>query len=420
MSKPHKTGLAPALRFPEFRDDPEWQEKELNQFLAESRELGNKGNTAKKITVKLWGKGVFEKNDEIKGSINTQYYRRTAGQFIYGKLDFLNQAFGIIPEHLNNYESTVDLPCFNINKGITPVFLLEYVKRKSFYEKLGKTADGSRKARRIHADTFLSFPILVPQIKEQQKIADCLASLDDLITAETQKLAALKTHKKGLMQQLFPAEGETVPRLRFPEFRDAEDWEEKPLKSVFLIFQGFAFLSNDATNQGARWLKIADVGIQYMNSGTPSYLPANYKDEYEKFLVEVGDYVIALTRPILGKDLKMAKVDSIYDNALLNQRVGKLVTDENKDFVYCLLQTSRLISDIEKNIAGNDPPNLSSQQIGDILVRVPLGDEQQKIADCLSSVDALITAQGEKIEALKLHKKGLMQQLFPVMDEVDA
>jgi type I restriction enzyme S subunit len=48
MSKPHKTGLVPALRFPEFRDDPEWQEKELNQFLAESRELGNKGDTAKK------------------------------------------------------------------------------------------------------------------------------------------------------------------------------------------------------------------------------------------------------------------------------------------------------------------------------------------------------------------------------------
>lgn len=195
------------LRFPEFRDDPEWQENELNQFLTESRDLGSKGNTAKKITVKLWGKGVFEKNDEIKGSINTQYYRRTAGQFIYSKLDFLNQTFGIIPECLDNYESTVDLPCFDINQGINSIFLLEYVKRKDFYEKLGETADGSRKARRIHADTFLSFPILLLQPKEQQKIADCLTSVDELISNQTQKLDALKTHKKGLMQQLFPSVG---------------------------------------------------------------------------------------------------------------------------------------------------------------------------------------------------------------------
>ncbi|NMQ20422.1 restriction endonuclease subunit S [Candidatus Competibacter phosphatis] len=115
-----------------------------------------------------------------------------------------------------------------------------------------------------------------------------------------------------------------------------------------------------------------------MDSSTPSYLPANHKNEHERFLVRLDDYVIALTRPILGKQLKIAKVDSVYDGALLNQRVGKLVTDENKDFIYYLLQTSQLIGDIEKNIAGNDPPNLSSQQIGDIFVRVPKSDEQQK------------------------------------------
>ena len=213
--KAHKKGLMqelfpaegetlPKLRFLEFKGKGEWEEKPLKAFLKESRILGSSGDIAKKITVKLWGKGVFEKEDSLKGSPNTQYYRRKAGQFIYSKLDFLNQAFGIVPDHLDGFESTVDLPCFEMNEGIIPIFLLEYVKRKEFYEILGETADGSRKARRIHADTFLSFSIFLPSTEEQQKIADCLSSLDTLITAQSHKLDALRQYKKGLMQQLFP------------------------------------------------------------------------------------------------------------------------------------------------------------------------------------------------------------------------
>lgn len=196
----------PKLRFPEFRDAGEWGERRLEEFLTESRVIGRKGDVAKKITVKLWGKGVFQKEEALKGSANTQYYQRKSGQFIYSKLDFLNQAFGIIPNHLDGFESTVDLPCFDIGKGINPIFLLEYVKRKDFYRKFGEIADGGRKAKRIQVEIFLSFPVILPsRLEEQQKIADCLSSLDDRIIAETQKLDTLKAHKKGLMQQLFPA-----------------------------------------------------------------------------------------------------------------------------------------------------------------------------------------------------------------------
>jgi type I restriction enzyme S subunit len=196
--------LVPRLRFPEFRGAGEWPERQLGDFLRESRVPGSKGDVAKKITVKLWGNGVFEKKEAVQGSANTQYYRRQAGQFIYSKLDFLNQAFGVIPPHLDSFESTVDLPCFDIDEQLNPKFLLEYVKRKDFYERLGETADGSRKARRIHAETFLSFCIALPASDEQQKIAACLSSLDTLVAAQADKLDALKTHKKGLMQQLFP------------------------------------------------------------------------------------------------------------------------------------------------------------------------------------------------------------------------
>ncbi|MCK5532441.1 MAG: restriction endonuclease subunit S, partial [Halopseudomonas aestusnigri] len=113
-----KMVLVPRLRFPEFREAGAWEVHELSEYLTESRVEGSAGDVARKITVKLWGNGVFAKNESIKGSENTRYYKRSAGQFIYSKLDFLNQAFGVIPEELDGYESTVDLPCFDIANGL--------------------------------------------------------------------------------------------------------------------------------------------------------------------------------------------------------------------------------------------------------------------------------------------------------------
>ena len=204
-----------------------------------------------------------------------------------------------------------------------------------------------------------------------------------------------------------------IPNLRFPEFLNELEWKEKKIKNIFSIFQGYAFSSNDSVTDGVRWLKIADVDIQQMNSSTPSFLPHEFVNKYNKFLVKKGDYVIALTRPILNNKLKIAKIDDNYDGALLNQRVGKILTKENSHFVYFLLQKSDLINEIENSISGSEPPNLSAQQIENIIVHIPLIDEQQKIADCLSSLDSLIIAQSQKVEFLKEHKKGLLQNLFP-------
>lgn len=132
------------------------------------------------MTVKLWGKGVVEKND-FGGSEHTQYFTRRKGQFIYSKLDFLNSAFGVIPEKLDNYESTADLPAFDLD-GMNPYFMYFVAIQESFYLKHGSIADGSRKAKRIHADTFLNMPVMVPTIDEQNLIVDFLQHLDHLIT----------------------------------------------------------------------------------------------------------------------------------------------------------------------------------------------------------------------------------------------
>ncbi len=190
----------PEIRLDGFEE--EWGKDNLEPYLTESRISGDTGLTAKKITVKLWGKGVIEKEEKYAGSSNTQYFIRKGGQFIYSKLDFQNQAFGIIPNELNGYQSTLDLPTFDI-QNIDSKFLLEYVMRREFYEYQGLIANGSRKAKRIHPEDFLVMPVRIPSIEEQQAIGAYFSNLDNLINSHQEKISQLEILKKKLLQDMF-------------------------------------------------------------------------------------------------------------------------------------------------------------------------------------------------------------------------
>lgn len=201
------------------------------------------------------------------------------------------------------------------------------------------------------------------------------------------------------------------PKLRFKEF--IEPWETKPLNSVFSLFSGFAFPSSASCDSGVRWLKISDVGIQTMVCSNPSYLPYELKEKYPEFIVNKDEYVIALTRPILNKQLKLAKVGEIYDGALLNQRVAKLISkSSNVDFVYSLLQKSDIIELLANSIAGSDPPNLSLSEIKNINLTIPRIEEQTKIANFLTAVDKKISQLNEQHQLMIQYKKGVMQKIF--------
>lgn len=203
----------------------------------------------------------------------------------------------------------------------------------------------------------------------------------------------------------------TAPKLRFKEFDG--DWTLQNLGDSFSLISGYAFPSSSSVDVGARWLKIADVGIQEMTPNNPSYLPLEYLDKYSQFIVSRNDYVIALTRPILNKKLKIAKVGELYDGALLNQRVAKIYSKTNDlDFIYSLLQKSKTVEELENSIAGTDPPNLSLNDVKEIKLGFPSKEEQMKIASFLSAVDEKISQLTQKHQLLSQYKQGMMQKLF--------
>ena len=191
-------------------------------------------------------------------------------------------------------------------------------------------------------------------------------------------------------------------------------WKSQFPVELVTFFSGFAFKSEDATSEGARWLKIANVGVGEIKWDSESYLPKNYLTEYKKFLLEVGDIVVAMTRPTLGKYLKIAKLNKCEDKSLLNQRVAKLVVADAVDsnFIYHLFRTEKIAYLINTALLGTDPPNLSVSVLRDFKVLVPPLLEQKKIAQILSTWDKVISVTEKLLINSQQQKKALMQQLL--------
>lgn len=175
-------------------------------FLKESRIPGGDGSTARKITVRLYGKGAAEKSEQRTGSANTRYYRRKAGQIIWSKLDFLNGAFALLGDELDDQESTLDLPAFDCAPSVNPHWLVEYLVRPSYYTQQVHLARGQRKARRIAPEDWLASPIRLPDRAHQDRIAEVIATARHEVETTGRSIEALRSQKRGLMQKLLTGE----------------------------------------------------------------------------------------------------------------------------------------------------------------------------------------------------------------------
>ncbi|EOA5093836.1 restriction endonuclease subunit S [Citrobacter freundii] len=422
MSGNEKQPLVPRLRFPEFYDDQPWIFQPLWKLAQRSTHKNSDGDIVRVLTNSAEF-GVIDQRDFFDKDIANQgnlegYYIVEEGDYVYNPRISARAPVG--PVSKNRIGLGVMSPLYTVFRFNSPQndFYAHYFKSTHWYRYMRQASStGARHDRMsITNDDFMWLPLPVSKPEEQQKIADCLSSLDALIAAEIQKLGTLKTYKKGLQQQLFPREGETLPQLRFPEFREAGEWDENTLSDIAAISSGTTPLrANPEFYEGGTipWVKTTDLNNSFIDSTEECITP-----QAKATINPVGSVLVAM----YGGFKQIGRTGYLRIPAATNQALSVLRVKSDKVLPIYLLTWLNAKVDDWKRIASSSrkDPNITGSDVASFPILFPLPLEQERIADCLSSFDDLITAQSQKIDTLKTHKKGLMQQLFPVPDEVGA
>lgn len=405
MSK--KKEIVPKLRFPQFSKSY-WGITRLNA-LADKITERNKGDDISRVFTNSATEGVVDQEEyfdrDIANKNNlTNYFVVEKGDYVYNPRISTTAPVGPISK--NKLGIGVMSPLYTVFRFRN--------KENDFYEHFFLTNlwhayiknlsnTGARHDRiTISVDNFMKMPLPYASPEEEQKIADCLSSIDELIDAESRKLKALEKYKKGLMQKLFPAEGKTLPEWRFPEFRGKREWKIKPLGKI-------------CTNYDSRRIPITEKDrvrgeIPYIGaSGVIDYINDFIFDEDLLCVSEDGANLVARTYPIAF---------SISGKTWVNNHAHVLKFFHK--YTQNIVESYLNMINLQDFLTGMAQPKLNRAKLDIIPIPLPEEEEQQKIADCLFEIDTMITEQSNKIEQLKAHKKGLMQGLFPSLEEADV
>jgi type I restriction enzyme S subunit len=294
--------------------------------------------------------------------------------------------------------------------GLIPEYLDHFRQTKAWESFVAKGGDGGVRVRIYYKD-LAQLRLAVPSISEQQRIADCLTSIDELIAAQARKVDALKTHKQGLMQQLFPREGEIKPRLRFTEFESIAGWEHRKLGNICEIQRGkFAHRPrNDPRFFGGPYPFIQTGDVVKSEGGAVAASQSLNEDGLAVSRLFKPTIVLITIAANIG-DTGLLKMEGCFTDS-----VAGLIPKTEVIPVFLELIMRGKKEYLNKVATTGAQKNINKEILRDVNVLLPSLPEQQRIADCLNSVDNLVTSEIEKLEALKTHKRGLMQQLFPSM-----
>lgn len=427
MSKEKK--LIPELRFPEFVKGGKWEEKKLGAIgepLMCKRIFKEQTTIDPKNGIPFYKIGTFGRIAD--SYISQKLYEKYKSEYSFPKLgDILISASGTIGR-IVIYDGS---PAYFQDSNIVWLGNDEQEVLNSFlfysYSTLKwQTSDGGVISRLYNSD-LKNMEILFPKEKdEQQKIASCLSSLDEVIAAHSQKLELLNEHKKGLMQNLFPQGGEKVPKYRFKKFEKDGMWVEKTIDTVKSILTDY--VANGSFQSLRENLNVVD-SVDYAFYVRLTDLRAGLGHSNQKY-VDESTYKFLNKSALYGGELLMANIGANVGEVWQMPNVNKPATlapnmimikfkkDIDSEFVYQYLTSDIGVANISSVISGSGHPKISKTDLRQVKVILPPRiEEQQKIASCLSSIDALITAQAEKIEQLQMHKKGLMQGLFPEIND---
>ena len=411
-----KAALVPRLRFPEFRGGSTWKSWKVD-------DLVDTVTPPKKLPTSTYSStGDFPIIDQSQSSIcgwtndHEALIQNDLPLIIFGDhtciLKLLNRPFA---------QGADGIKILRSRPAIDSLYLYQFLSHKPVVIEEYKR----------HYSILKEKVVLLPDIKtgEQQKIADCLNSLDELIAAQARKVDALKTHKNGLMQQLFPREGETQPALRFPEFQAQGDWTTSSIQE--LIDKKFIVGHLDG-NHGSlypRAEEFSDSGVPYISAtsfnnggidfGRCKFLPMERAAQFKKGVARDGDILFAHNATV-GP---VAKLNTKQDFVILSTSLTYFRCNRahlSNDFLQCALVSPGFVDQCARVMSQSTRNQIPITTQRTFSLQLPTLSEQLRIADCVASLDDLITVGAQELDTLKTHKKGLMQQLFPAAEEVAA
>lgn len=420
-----KQKIVPALRFPEYQNSEDWTIDKFSSFIKLYR-----GSSPRPISKYLTtdDDGVnWIKIGDTKNAINFKISEVSEKITIEGSKKSRNVVKGeLILANSMSYGATYELDIDGcIYDGWFVLREYENAFDKHFLIQLLNSSFLQTQYKRLAAGGIVQnisseivYNTLLPKLskQEQQKIANCLSSLDTLITAETEKLDHLKDHKKGLLQQLFPAKGETKPQFRFPEFENDSVWEITTLGEIAKFRRGsfpqpYGRPEWYDDENGMPFIQVYDVDTNLKIKPKTKRRISALAAEKSVFIAK-GTVIITIQGSI-GR-VAITQYDAYIDRTLL--LFEEFYKPIDKLFFAYVIQ---LLFEIEKEKApGGIIKTITKEVLTSFNIYVPDVLEQQKIAKCLSSLDDLITAQTQKTKALKKHKKGLMQKLFPNINDL--
>ena len=411
MKRKSKRTLTPKLRFPEFCGELGWEESTVGALVATV-------SPPKKLTTsQYFSEGRFPIVDQSPdgqcGWTNDvdALIENSFPLIVFGDhtcvLKLVNQPFA---------QGADGIKIFRPKRIVSTEYLYHFLSARPLVMESYKR----------HFSILKCMKVFYPegQEAEQQKIAECLSSLDGLIAAEGRKLEALKAHKKSLMQQLFPQPGQTQPRLRFPEFRDKGEWTESNLGPMTTkVGSGITPRGGDKNyrKDGRVFVRSQNVGWGVLILDDVSYIDEETHSSFDATEIKINDVLLNITGASIGRS---AVSDSSLTGGNVNQHVCIIRTKPSR--LHPFLLNQYLISkcgqtQIDSFQAGGNRQGLNFGQIRSFVIPMPpTKAEQERIADCLTVLDTRIAAQASKIETLRQHKRGLMQQLFPAPEESEA
>lgn len=424
MSKDKK--LIPELRFPEFKSDGEWEEIKLKQCATFYRGLtyGQEDIADNGLLVLRSGNIQNDTLVLIKDLVYVQKdcpddLKLMNGDVVICMSNGSKSLVGKNAEYRGEYSGNITVGAFCSIMRPKNRFT-KYLLQSDSYQTFIALSIGGGNINNLKNSDLEEFECAVPKKNlEQQKIASCLSSLDEVITAHSQKLELLKDHKKGLMQNLFPQEGEKVPKYRFKEFEKDGEWSLKQLGVDNLIeikgrigYRGYTTEDIVSKGEGAISMSPSNIDENWnLDFEKSTYITWEKYEESPEIMLEDGFTALVKTGSSYGK---AAYIKNLVEKTTINPQLVVLKPKQiNSYFLYMLVTNTAVQKQIQETVVGGAIPTLSQDSISKFEVLIPKPKEQQKIAECFSALNDLIIQQTQRIEQLKLHKKGLMQGLFP-------